>query len=118
MGEEIHLNWYSETRGNPICQIVSCQPYNRGTLKDITKEDLKDLGIAVLGDIKTILKIGSTQETPDNIQSMHHSFMKAPAAKLLGLTAEMTRPQFRKFRTDWGVLKKIMNIPADQIYAQ
>ena len=44
--------------------------------------------------------------------------MKIPAARPPQLTAEMTHPQFRKFKTDWDVFKKITNLPETQIHAQ
>ena len=36
--------------------------------------------------------------------------MKTTAAKLPQLTAEMTKPQFHKFKTDWHVYKHIHSV--------
>ena len=43
-------------------------------------------------------------------------FIKALAAKLPQLTADMTCPWFKKFKTDWHVFKQITNIPEQQIH--
>ena len=44
--------------------------------------------------------------------------MKAPAARLPQLNEDMTLPQFRKFKMDWDVFKRITNLPENQIHAQ
>ena len=59
------------------------------TLIDLTKNDLTDLGITLLGDNKIILCLGHSQSiatntTPPITQMSEHMpsiFMKAPAAK-------------------------------------
>ena len=43
--------------------------------------------------------------------------MKTPAAKLPQLIAEMTRPQFCKFKTDWHVYKHITDLPNTRLLA-
>ena len=81
------------------------------------------------GGIKNILKktrhlqppVPTTKspiDSTDNDPSV--SFMKTPAAKLPQLNANMTNPQFRKFKTqtNWLVFKRITNIPDNQIHAQ
>ena len=44
--------------------------------------------------------------------------MKAPAAKLCQFNEDITLAQFRKFKMDWGVFKRITNLPENQIHAQ
>ena len=44
--------------------------------------------------------------------------MKAPAVKLPQLNEDMILPQFRKFKMDWDVFKRIKNLPGNQIHAQ
>ena len=75
------------------------------TLTEITKTDLIDLGITVLGDIKTILRLSrpiqTTTVTADTTSDpIHSQFMKIPAARPPQILPDMTHPQFRKFRTD------------------
>ena len=93
------------------------------TLSELTKADLIDLDITVLGDIKTILRLSqpvqaaavAADTSSDHIPSQ---FMKIPAAQPPRVLPDMTHPQFRKFRTDWNVFKKITNLPDSQIHAQ
>ena len=94
-------------------------------LPEFQQIDLQELGITAFGDIKNILKrtralhtSSTPQSTPDSTNTPNPSiFMKTPAAKLPQLCADMTHPQFRKFRMDWSVFKKITNIPDNQIHA-
>ena len=94
------------------------------TLSELTKEDLVDLGITVLGDIKTILRLSqpvpATAVLPADTSSDQPSsqFMKIPAAQPPQILPDITHPQFREFRTDWNVFKKITNLPDSQIHAQ
>ena len=90
---------------------------------DFTKEDLQEIGITTLGDIKAILRhqqhqpAPSTSSAPTTTHTTSPPFMKTPAAKLPQLTSEMTKPQFRKFKMDWQVYKHITNLPESQIHA-
>ena len=88
-------------------------------LHELTKEDLSDLGIIVLGDIKNILrKAKASSASSQNQTGSSNIFIKAPAAKLPQLNEDMTLPQFRKFKMDWDVFKRITNLPESQIHAQ
>ena len=65
-------------------------------LHELTKEDLSDLGIIVLGNIKNILrKAKASSASLQNQTGSLNIFMKAPAAKLPQLYEDMTLPQFR-----------------------
>ena len=86
---------------------------------ELAEENLSDLGITVLGDIKNILR----KAKASSASSLNHAgsaniFMKAPAATLPQLNEDMTLPQFRKFKMDWDVFKRIKNLPEDQIHAE
>ena len=67
---------------------------------DFTKEDLQELGITTLGDIKAILRhrqhppASSTSSSPVTTPITSPTFMKT-------LAAEKIKPKFRKFKTDW-----------------
>jgi hypothetical protein len=88
---------------------------------DLTKEDLTDLGITIIGDIKNIMRHSQQHRVPipaTEPEIPSASYMKTPAAKLPELSADMTHPQFRKFQMDWSVFKRITNIPTHQIHTQ
>ena len=93
-------------------------------LADITAADLRQLGIGIFEDIKTILhhakeNTPTTTIAPDTTtsQTTITTFMKTPAAKPPIILHDMKRLQFCKFRTDWNVFKRITNLPDNQIYA-
>ena len=88
-------------------------------LHELTKEDLSDLGIIVLGDTKnTSGNAKASSASSLNQAGSANIFRKAPAAKLPQLNEDMTLPQFRKFKMDWDVFKRITNLPENQIHAQ
>ena len=88
-------------------------------LHELTKEGLSDLGLIGLGDIKNILrKAKASSASSQNQTGSSNIFMKAPAAKLPQLNENMTLPQFRKFKMDWDVFKRITNLLESQIHAQ
>ena len=91
---------------------------NETNIVDIDKQLLIDLGITVLGDILSILRHTKTTVSSDGTTStpQPQSFKPPSAtAKLPTLTSEMTHPQFRKFKVDWDVYKKITGLPLNQI---
>ena len=70
-----------------VAQRVSIQ-----TITDFDRDEFTELGISVLGDIKNILRHAkSSNSTTATIQA---PTMKAPAAQLPRIEAEMTKPQF------------------------
>ena len=81
---------------------------------------LAEIGITVLGDVKHIIRClqSATSKTEEDKKVDLSTRIKTPAEKLSQLQAEMTNPQFRKFRVDWSVFKKITNIMDNQIHAQ
>ena len=85
-------------------------------LPDLTKDNLQDLGITILGDALSILRHARTLSTTP-IPS-HTATLRVPSAKLPQITTEMTLPQFRKFIIDWAVFKQITGITGSQIQAQ
>lgn len=95
---------------------------NAELLAQTTPDDLRTLGINALGDIKTILKYFTPSQATTNAvaqpNTQQEQFMKTPAAKPPQILVDMTRPQFRKFKTDWIVYKRISNLHANQIHAQ
>ena len=85
------------------------------TLTELSKTDLVDLGITVLGDIKTILPLSPPLQAaavPVDTSSdqTHSQFMKIPAARPPQILPDMTHPQFQKFCMDCNVFKKITNL--------
>ena len=84
-------------------------------LPDLNKQFLTDLGITVIGDILTILQHAT--QSPSSATS-HSSFLKPAMAKAPEIAADMTCPQFRKFKVDWDVYKNITGISTAQIPSQ
>ena len=87
-----------------------------GSIVDcLDKDTLHDLGIKVLGHKLAILKRISISRTPpdlDSTSTVSKPSSDAPAtarisAKLPTLQDEMTHQQFRKFRVDWDVYKRL-----------
>ena len=95
------------------------------SLPDLSKEYLWDLGITIIGDIITILKHITTfnaQQQPSSTVTSdlnpRETIVKSASIPPPKLQAEMTHPQFRKFKVDWDVYKKISNISSSNIPAQ
>ena len=90
-------------------------------LAELTIEHLKAVNIHVLGDTLAILRHAKKimQEVPcsSSLTEPSSSHYKPPAAiaKLPSLSTDMTHPQFRKFRIDWDVYKRITNLPQAHI---
>ena len=73
---------------------------------------LKELGIKTMGDVLVILKL---IKEPLVSPACH---MKLLTAKFPRLSSEMTTPQLRKFRIDWGVFTRMTNLPIAQTNVQ
>ena len=92
---------------------------------DLTREVLKDIGVTVVGDIINILKFSatptsqtnSTTENPRPLSSHKLPTLSKPPPPPQ-IRAEMTHPEFRKLRIDWGVFKSLTALPTAQIAAQ
>ena len=85
---------------------------------DLTKELLKELGITIAGDIISILKNAAPNEQKPNLRVDTSVPRPRPTAvKAPDVKSEMTHPEFRKYKVDWGVFKKLTNLPDDQIAA-
>ena len=96
-------------------------------LPDLTRATLCDLGTDVIRDTLAIIQHGkqrlSTTQVPQAISptqaSVHlQNFVKAPAAQLTYVLAEITLPQSWKFQMDWNLFKHITNITGQQINDQ
>ena len=85
--------------------------------EDLDKEILKELGITVIGDQIAIMKSAKQSDTPSE-KPTHSKTTFAPHIALPRVNAEMTQAEFRKFKTDWSVYKKITKIPDDQMASQ
>ena len=108
-----------EDEAKQYSEIFHTNRMTFNVLHELTKEDLSDLCIIVLGDMKNILRnTKASSASSQNQTGSSNIFMKAPAAKLPQLNEDMTLPQFRKFKMDWDVFKRITNLPESQIHAQ
>ena len=103
-------------------------------LADLDKATLNTLDINVLGDQLAILRLtkqtNSHNTNVNDEQTDNKTYLpppqktisyKSPSAsasvKLPTVTADMTHPQFRKFRVDWSVYKTITGIPTHELTA-
>ena len=81
------------------------------TLPDLNLDLLKQLGVRVIGDGLAILKAAKS-----DARSQVPTFKPSSVSvKLPSITAEMTHPQFRKFKIDWEVYKKMTSLPTTHI---
>ena len=87
-------------------------------LSDLSKENITDLGITIVGDILGIIRhskyltssTGPTVPPSSDIPRSKPATVKQPC-----VTSGMTNPQFRKFRIDWDVYKKLVDIHPAQL---
>ena len=92
-------------------QYLSSFQQNRITisvLSELDKDALTELGVNTLGDRLAILKLArslSSQPTTPVVPSVKDTSAKVKAPSV---STEMTKPQFRKFRVDWGIYKNIL----------
>ena len=87
-------------------------------ITDFERQDFHDLEITAIGDIKNILrhaKATSTTTATDIVPTA--PAIKAPAAVLPRIDADMTKPQFRKFRIDWSMFKRSTRLQDDQVHS-
>ena len=85
--------------------------------EDLNKEILKELGITIIGDQIAILKSAKQSNAPSE-KPTSSKMTFTPHIALPRVNAEMTQAEFRKFKTDWSVYKKITKIPEDQMASQ
>ena len=90
---------------------------NQHSLPPLNQDALTTLGVTMLGHKLAILQCASKYDSTPS-QPQPTTVAKASVtAHLSTLTLEMTRPQFRKFETDWIVYKQITNLlPSQSTY--
>ena len=75
---------------------------------DLTRDLLKELGVTVAGDIISIMKKATITDQADTKRATNLTSTSRPrptSVKPPELKSEMTHPEFRKYRIDWGVFK-------------
>ena len=85
------------------------------TLEMLDRSMLTELGVTVMGDALSILKISKVAESK---ATSARASVQLSSAKAPQLHAEMTSQQFRKFRVDWSVFMKMTGLPDDKVLAQ
>ena len=114
-----HLNNTSglqNTQSTTYPKIFHDNRISDETLSELSKQDLNDLGITVLGDVLAIIK--KCRVPTPNTTPVSQPLVKPLTPKLPELHSEMTLPQLRKFKVDWEAFKKITQLPDDQIASQ
>ena len=92
-------------------------------VEDLSKELLHDLGITIRGDVLAILRIVQKDIKPHcgpiEVATPEHDSKvqkyKPHNATLPPVKAEMTHPEFRKFKVDWQVFKRRTRLPLEQV---
>ena len=91
---------------------------------DLTKEVLKEVGVKRIGDILCILKYSNRYESPgdqrpllEDVRHPQHAPSKPPTATAPPIKAEMTNPEFRKLKIDWGVFQSMPTLPPMKLAA-
>ena len=90
---------------------------NEHSLASLDKDTLIELNVNILGHRLSILNLSKHRNLPLLCASpMLPMLPKASiSAKLPVISSEMTKPQFRKFKTDWDVYKTITSLPPIQV---
>ncbi len=77
-----------------------------------------------IGDVLRILKYSNRYESPgdqrpllEDVRHPHHAPSKPPTATAPPIKAEMTNPEFRKLKIDWGVFQSMTNLPPVKLAA-
>ena len=116
--------WTSFLRaaGLPAAQVTAYSAKfidNRVSIRNIAefeRQDFRDLEITAIGDIKNIIQHAKSSNT-DAVSVAPTPTVKPPTATLPIIEADMTKPQFRKFRIDWQMFKSSTGIPNDQVHS-
>ena len=92
---------------------------------DLTRDLLKELSITIVGDVISIMKKAKVtdQTETDTKQATNLTTASKPrprptSVKPPELKSEMTHPEFRKYKIDWGVFKTLTDLPDDQVAPQ
>ena len=110
-----------EAQAAAYSQIFAGARLTETTMSDVDKATLQELEITVLGDQLAILRhIKASSTTPAATPTTptatvatainQHTRKAAITAKVPTLHADMTQPQFRKFKVDWKVYKQITQL--------
>jgi hypothetical protein len=105
-----------DTEADVYAKTFNDNRLKASTLPDLSMELIKSLGITIIGDTLAIIRLEKSKATVENLpaaQSASSQAYKAPSAiaRLPTIHPEMTHPQFRKFRVDWGVYKQMTAPP-------
>ena len=103
-----------EKHAKEYSDIFAAQSMSIDTVTELDRDTLTELGVATIGHALSILKHAKKAD----IKPAKSLGMKTAAPKPPQLVADLTRPQFRKFRIDWDVYKKISCMETDRIPAQ
>ena len=114
----LESNGIPPTPAAQYASILSNNGISSSNVLDLDKLSLENIGIKLLGHQLKILRLGRPiiKQEEASQSGEHHAEYKRPSAsasaKLPTISTDMTLPQFRKFRVDWGVYVTITGIPA------
>ena len=103
-----------EKDAKEYAETFASQSMSIDTVTELDRNTLNELGVQTIGHALSLLKYAKKAD----IKPAKSLGIKAAAPKPPQLVADLTRPQFRKFRIDWDVYKKISSIETNRIPAQ
>ena len=103
-----------ETHSDKYAQTFAKESMSIDAATELDREVLDALGVKIIGHLLSILRHARKVDAkPTKPPTVNTAAPKPPQ-----LAADLTRPQFRKFRIDWDVYKKMSGIQKDYIAAQ
>ena len=92
--------------GKKYANLFATNRMTEKSLKTLEKQDLRDIGITLIGDIKTIMQ--HVQSEYKEQQGYSSKSIKVNLQDLPKVKETMTRVEFNKFKSDWNNCKIMM----------
>ena len=104
-----------ESDSDTYAQELTTNQISISSAPELTRELLTELKVKSIGHALSIIRHAKHTDTKPSTQT---ATAKPANVKPPQLSADITHPQFRKFKIDWNVYKTISNIQPNQIPAQ
>ena len=108
----------AESHRDKYAKTFADNEMDTSTATELTRDILAELGVTSIGHVLSILKFSREGDTKPSIPTATSKPSAKPSLKPPQLASDLTRPQFRKFKVDWGVYKSISGIEEGHIAAQ